>query len=102
MEARNQSAYTIWIHIYDILQKGEVWDRMQINDCQGLEMGKEIDFKGSRRTWWGDRNVQSLNCTYGYSTIYICQNPSIRQFKYVDFVIGKQYLKVNFSKTEHA
>lgn len=50
MEARNQSAYTIWIHIYDILKKVEVWDRMQISDCQGLEMRKEIDFKGYQRT----------------------------------------------------
>lgn len=102
MEARNQSAYTIWVHLYDILEMGEVWDRMQINDCQGLEMGKELDFKGYQRTWWGDRNVQSLSCTHGYLTIYICQNLSIAQFKYMDFVIGKMYLKVDFSKSELA
>lgn len=102
MEARNQSAYTIWVHLYDILEMGEVWDRMQINDCQGLEMGKELDFKGYQRTWWGDRNVQSLSCTHGYLTIYICQNLSIAQFKYMDFVIGKIYLKVDFSKSELA
>lgn len=102
MEARNQSAYTIWIHLYDILEMGEVRDRMQINDCQGLEMGKELDFKGYQRTWWGGRNVQSLNHTHGYLTIYICQNPSTVQFKYMDFVIGKLYLKVDFSKSELA
>lgn len=50
MEARNQSAYAIWIHICDIVEMVEVWGRMQINDCQGLEMGKELDFKGYQRT----------------------------------------------------
>lgn len=44
--------YTLWFHLYDILEKAKVQKGEQISDCQGFWLG-EFDYKGATWQNWG-------------------------------------------------
>lgn len=47
-----------------------------ISGCQELELGEGIDYKGTRRSFWGNGSVLYPDCGGGYKTVFTFQDSS--------------------------
>lgn len=68
--------HTLKFHFHDTLKKQNYRDRTtdQISGCQGLGVGKEVDYKWAWESFLGgDGMVSYLDFSCGYMTMYICQ-----------------------------
>lgn len=98
-EAR-QTVYTKQKHTYNVLEKVKSKRHSRWVGCQGLGVGKKINFKEFGVNFIEWEKVLNLDCACGCMTIYICHSPSTIILKWVNFVLCKPYLSAtDFSKT---
>ena len=72
-EAKHKKPHTLWFQLYEILIYS---GRKSISACLGLKSGMDEEYGlwGKQGKLEGDRNVLYLDCTGGYTAVYICQN----------------------------